>query len=264
MRDYYTPRLLSRIMKGEKLPEMRSIAEIKNRVQPEVEIVSVRASNTYAGRADVVVRAASVVEEKKDAKGGPIKDDAGKVEKQASGLQDLRLFRDGQLVANTELNRPLKNGEFVFNDIQLPTGAKSVTFTAYAFNSERIKSPTVEKKYEYDSGPARKQRAFLVQVGVNHYEAAGCDLKGSVNDAEALSKVLAEMLGARGLDVQEPVLLVSDDRRNGATKEGIRQALAQIAAEATPDDVFFLSFSGHGYGDKDGQFYIFPAGIQGS
>jgi len=59
-------------------------------------------------------------------------------------------------------------------------------------------------------------------------------------------------------------LLVSDDNRHGATKEGIKQALAKIAVEATPDDVFFLSFSGHGYGDKDRQFYILPANIQGS
>jgi len=34
MRDYYTPRLLARIMNGEELPPIRSIAEIKNRVQP--------------------------------------------------------------------------------------------------------------------------------------------------------------------------------------------------------------------------------------
>jgi WD40 repeat protein/uncharacterized caspase-like protein len=264
MRDYYTPRLLSRIMKGEKLPEVRSIAEIKNRVQPEVEIVSVSPSKTHAGRVDVIVRAASRQEEKRNEKGVVEKNARGRALIQPSGLQDLRLFRDGQLVANTVLNQPLKNGDFAFKDIQLPTSAKSVTFTAYAFNSGRIKSPTVAKEYAYDPGQARKPRAFLVQVGVNHYEAEGCELKGSVNDAEALSRVLAEKLRGRGLDVQEPVLLVSDDKRNGATNGGIRQALTKIAAEATPDDVFFLSFSGHGYGDKDGQFYIFPADIQGS
>ena len=264
MRDYYTPRLLSRIMNDENLPAVRSIGEIRNRVQPKVEIVSVIPSKTHPGQADVVVHAESKVEEKKDAQGEPVKDDVGKVETQPSGLQDLRLFRDGHLVKNTELNQRLKDGDFTFSDIQLPTAAKSVTFTAYAFNSERIKSPTVAKEYAYEPGTARKPRAFLVQVGVNHYEAEGCELHGSVNDAEALSQVLAEKLKDRGLDVEEPVLLVSDGTREGATKEGIRQALAKIAAEATPDDVFFLSFSGHGYGDSSGQFYILPADVQGS
>ena len=54
--------------------------------------------------------------------------------------------------------------------------------------------------------------------------------------------MLADKLSGRGLDVQEPILLVSDDNRHGATKEGIKQALAKIAVEATPDGVFFLNF----------------------
>jgi WD40 repeat protein len=248
MRDYYTPRLLSRIMNGEKLPEIRSIAEIRDRVQPQVEIVSVTGSKTYLGRVDVMVHEASVT----NAKG------------QASGLQGLRLFRDGQLVANTELNKPLPDGDSAFKDIQLLTSAKSVTFTAYAFNSERIKSPTVAKEYAYEPGTARKPRAWLVQIGVNHYQAQGCELHGSVNDAEELSKVLSQRLKDRGLDVQPPMLLISDHQKNGATKEGIRDALHKIATAATPDDVFFLSFSGHGYGDKSGQFYILPSDIEGS
>ena len=39
---------------------------------------------------------------------------------------------------------------------------------------------------------------------------------------------------------------------------------SEFATVATPDDVFFLSFSGHGYGDKNGQFYILPSDVQGS
>jgi hypothetical protein len=247
MRDYYTPRLLARIMEREDLPPVRSIAEIENRVQPDVAIVSVIASKTHPGRADVVVHAASH------------KDEKGIV----SGLQDLRLFRDGQLVANTPLDHSLEDGDFTFNDIQLPTSTKSATFTAYAFNSERIKSPTISKEFTYEPGTRAKPHAYLLQIGVNHYQASGCELHGSVTDADELSKALSERLTKRGLDVKA-VRLVSTDTESGATKEGIRDALKAIAAEATPDDVFFLSFSGHGYGDKSGQFYILPSDIQGS
>jgi WD40 repeat protein len=253
MRDYYTPRLLARIMNYEELPEVRSIAEITNRVQPDVSIVSVSASKTHPGRADVVVHAASHTNEKG----------------QSSGLQNLRLFRNGQLVANTPLDKPLESGDFTFTDIQLPTSAKQVTFTAYAFNHdinqhEQIKSATTPPfDFSYEPGPPAKPRAYLLQIGVNHYRASGCELYGSVTDANELSRVLADRLTARGLDVQA-VRLISTDTKGGATKQEIHDALQKIAAAATPDDVFFLSFSGHGYGDnRDGQFYIFPFDVQG-
>ena len=83
MRDYYTPRLLSRIINGEKLPPVRSIAEITNRVQPDVAVTSISASNAHPDRVDVVVHAANRAEEKTDAKGIVLQDALGKVETQA-------------------------------------------------------------------------------------------------------------------------------------------------------------------------------------
>ncbi len=244
MHDYYTPRLLSRIISGEKLPPIRSIAQITNRVQPDVSVVSVTPSTTHPGRVDVVVRAASHKNEKGT----------------ASGLRDLRLFRNGQMVDYRK--NDLKDGNFTIKDIQLPTSVKTVTFTAYAFNSMNIKSPTAQKDYAYEPRPAARPHAYLLQIGVNHYQASGCELHGSATDAEELSKVLTDRLTKRGLDVK-PVRLISTATENGATKKSIHNALAAIAAVATPDDVFFLSFSGHGYGDKDGRFYIFPSDVEG-
>ena len=126
-----------------------------------------------------------------------------------------------------------------------------------------IKSATAQKGYAYEPGAAVKPHAYLLQIGVNHYQASGCELHGSATDAEKLSAILTERLTARGLDVR-PVRLISTDTENGATKESIRNALHEFATVATPDDVFFLSFSGHGYGDKNGQFYILPSDVQGS
>jgi WD40 repeat protein len=245
MRDYYTPRLLARIINGETLPPVRSIAEITNRVQPDAAVVSVTASKTHPGRANVVVHAASHTNERG----------------QASGLGDLRLFRNGQMVGYREGEQ--KDGDFTFPDIQLPTSVKTVTFTAYAFNSMNIKSATAQKDFAYEPGPPAKPHAYLLQIGVNHYRASNCELHGSATDAEELSGVLTDRLTKRGLDVK-PALLVSTLTENGATKEKIHNALQAIAAVATPDDVFFLSFSGHGYGDRDGQFYILPSDVEGS
>ncbi len=247
MRDYYTPRLLPRILAGESLAPVRPIGEIKNRVQPEVSIATVQVSPADQARVDVVVHAAGR------------KDDNG----MESGLQDLRLFRNGQLVANTPLDHPLTDGDYTFNSIQVPMSQQSVTFTAYAFNKERIKSPTAHKDIAYEPLSPAKPHAYLLQIGVNHYQARGCDLSGSVTDANELSSILADRLTKRGLAVSA-VRLISTATENGATKQAIREALRQIAAAATPDDVLFLSFSGHGYGDRNGQFYILPSDVQGS
>lgn len=54
-----------------------------------------------------------------------------------------------------------------------------------------------------------------------------------------------------------------------ATKQNIRSVLRALAgeqrhpgvAEVAPDDVLVVAFSGHGYADDDGEFYLFPFDI---
>jgi WD40 repeat protein len=274
MRDYFTPGLLTRVLKGEPLPPIRSIAEIANRFQPEVKILSVAPSENHPDRAKVMVHAQSHFDKERN---------------QASGLQDLRLFRDGQLVGSGYVDLTsacagngshprrvhggyiegsLKDCEYTFHDVLLKSDTKKVTFTAYAFNSDRIKSATASMDYELTAPvatPTRPKRAYLLQIGVNHYAAGGCELSYSVNDAEKMSAALADRLKAQGYGVQA-VKLESAKGGNvlAAGKQAIRGHLSEIAAQATPDDVFFMSFSGHGYSVSGGEFYVLPSDIQGS
>jgi len=273
LRDYYTPGLLARVMKREKLLEVRSIAEITNRVQPAVKVVSVTPSITMPGRVDVTVQAASHTDEK------GVK----------SELQDLRLFRDGQMVgsgwvevlaacagAGTEARRvaggyiegSLRDCDFTFHDVLLKSDAKKVAFTAYAFNGVRIKSATANLEYEPKTSVEAnsvRRRAYLLQVGVDHYAASGCELHDAVNDAEAMSAGLKERLEKQGFAVEAVKLeSVADDSIEAASKAEIRKRLAEIAAKATPDDAFFTSFSGHGYSAAGGEFYILPSSTLGT
>jgi hypothetical protein len=224
---------------------------------------------------DVVVRATSHLDKDKN---------------QASGLQDLRLFRDGQMVGSGYIDvtaacagdgaqerrvnggyieGALKDCDYTFHDVQLKSTERKVTFTAYAFNSERIKSATVSLDYEPQVAVPRlevKPRAFLLQIGVNHYAASRCELSYSVNDSEQMSTEFAKRLAAQGYEVRPPVKLESAEGGDvtSAGKDTIRKQLAVIAAQATPDDVFFMSFSGHGYSAEGGEFYILPSDVQGS
>jgi len=177
----------------------------------------------------------------------------------------------------------LKDGEFVFRNVMLKSNAKKVAFTAYAFNSERIKSATALLDYEVKT-PATavvKRKAFLLQVGVNHTTAHGCELKYSVNDAEVMSAALSEKLRVQGFELVPmklesvagettntkagPSATPQDDKFVGsASKDVIRAELKKIAAKATPDDVFFMSFSGHGFSAAGGAFYVLPSSLQGN
>lgn len=276
MREYYTPGLLAIILRGERdeLPKLPSIADIKNRVQPEVKVLSVTPSRKFPGQVDVVVHAASQTDHNGT----------------RGDLQDLRLFRDGQMVGSGYVDAEvqnqgetswrtkhviggyiegtLKDGNYTFHDVLTKSNEAKTTFTAYAFNSALIKSATASLDYEHESAsitsPA-KPRAYLIQVGVNHYAAEQCELSYSVNDAEKMNADLSERLKAQGYQVQSVKLeSVAGGDIRAAGKSEIQKQLAAIAAQATPDDVFFMSFSGHGYSSPDREFYILPSNITGS
>ncbi len=244
MRQYYTPKLLPLLLSGAALPALPNVAQLR-RVQPEVKIVSATPSRSQPGRVDLVVRARRIVDG----------------QRQDSGLQDLRVFRNGQLVRYLE--GPQKDGDFRIDGVALPLGRTQVTFTAYAFSNALIKSTTASLDYSYQPATKAAPRGFLLQIGENHYQATGCELQFSANDANRMSDVLAEKLKARGLKVVAQKL-TSTDQHSGATRQQIQNALAEIAAKATPDDVFVMSFSGHGYTSPEGEFYILPSDIQGS
>jgi WD40 repeat protein len=239
MRQYYTPGLLPRLLAGEQLSPLPGIATL-NRIQPNISQPVVEDEPRSPGYVRVRIRVASQVEGMR-----------------SSGIRDLRVFRNGRLVKFEE--GPLKNREYTFDNIPLAPG-RSIEFTAYAFNSDLVKSATVRTAWESKAAAlAIPPRTFLVNIGVNRNSGAGCDLRYAVSDAINLRNVLQSRLPS----VSE-TLLVSDQGKLGdAGKEAIRKTLAAIAAQVTPSDTFLLSFSGHGYTDRAGVFYLLPSDLKG-
>lgn len=239
MRPYYTPRLLPRLLAGEKLPPVPGL-ETLNRLQPRVEIVTTESDPAHDRSARVRVKVMPIGN---------------------SGARDLRLFRDGQMVGIRE--GPVGDNEYVFDQIRLPS-KESVEFSVYVFNDDLVKSETVRARYVLPTGGGSvpRPRAFVVSVGVNRSSASGCDLRYAVSDAVALRDTFQKRLGS--VSVEATLLVSTDADPNGASKASLRAALAEIARQATPDDIFLLSFSGHGYTDAKGQFYIFPSDLIGN
>ena len=286
MRDYYEPRLLARIVSGEKFAPVRALSEV-NRAQPQVRIVSVEQRKERPELALVSVMV-----------DGPA---------DGSGAYDLRLFRDGQLVAYApgEGGRLTPTGAAAFAfDVRLPrpraggeANARGVEFTAYAFNEDRVKSATARASFQPPTPlPPAKGRAYVVSVGVNAYENEAWDLRFAANDARRLQEVVAARV--RGGGEYEEVVgvpLISDYESEGgrkrrprvvkesaATKRNFRAVLDVLAGrevdeetlkgipnasklrQATPEDLVLVSFSSHGYADERGSFYLLTSDTGGA
>jgi WD40 repeat protein/uncharacterized caspase-like protein len=292
MRDYYEPRLLARILSGERLAPVRALVEV-NRAQPVVNITNVEQQKGRPEFARVTVEVSRPA-------GAPVSN--------GSGVYDLRLFRGGQLVSYA----PAEGGELktdpltgkataVFDDVRLPrprdadgqdSGARRVEFTAYAFNEDRVKSSTARVSFEPPEPlAAAKGRAYVVSVGVNAYENEAWDLRFAANDARRLQEVVAERV-RQGGEYEEVVSvpLISDYASEGgrkqtprvlketaATKRNFKAVLDLLAGRkadeevlkgipnasqlrrATPEDLVIVSFSSHGYADERGRFFLFAS-----
>jgi WD40 repeat protein len=242
MRVYYEPRLFQRIVsctnRGSCDSEFRPLPPITaiNRIQPRVSaprLSGVRPDGTVDVSIDVEDAVASNVH---------------------SGIYDLRLFVDRQLVASSvpwgdeekyiaraesqssgaeaeiwrethDLARlqPLRDGKatFVFRNVLVPkNGLGEIEFSAYAFNADRVKSETARSKLRIAKPIRAKGKTFLLTIGVNASESSSYRLNYAANDARETQKILGERLSASGQSLVR-INLVSDYDSHGELTENL-------------------------------------------
>lgn len=211
MRDYYEPRLLSRILAGETLKPVRNLQSL-NRVQPGVSNIRVSAPDTTG----VVTVTLDIANQTSDSQ----RDATGKL--LTSGVYDVRLFRDGQLVGYTTTEDapldatderslavwrkanevPLINGKKTLSfRVSLPriVGKPFVEFSAYAFNMDRVKSDTIRTDYKIPvTLTPVKGRAYIITLSTNAYENPALNLRFAANDGRQVQRELVKRLLARG------------------------------------------------------------------
>jgi len=255
MQDYYEPRLLSRVLAGEKFEPIRKLQDL-NRVQPKVKITKVKQNPSSPDTVKVTVEV-----KRKEREIGL----SGKKRTVRAGVYDLHLFRDGQLVGyadgklidyDTSSNKynGKTNGkkitvypnvgkvEVVFDGIKIPRrkGLKKVEFSAYAFNVDRVKSSTHRQTYEVPDGMIPvKGRAYIISVGVNIFENPSWNLSFAANDARLIDEVLSSRIRDTGEFkeiVQVPMISDYDkDKKelspNYATKENFKTVLDLLSGK---------------------------------
>ena len=189
MRDYYEPRLLPRILKGEKFIPVRDLSEL-NRVQPEVRITAIEPDRARPDSVLVSVEAR-----------GTSRSYRPDIEPVITATHDLRLFRNGQLVGYAD-GKLAEAGAEPFEQtfsVRLPAESEPLSFTAYAFNDDRIKSDTARMEYKPPVAiQAERPRAYLIAVGVNHHDNPSWDLHYAANDARKIGESIAERLQTQG------------------------------------------------------------------
>jgi len=195
--------------------------------------------------------------------------------------------------------------QYTFRNIKLPKdGREKVEFTAYAFNSDKVKSATTEpaKFVVPDTvrNTGKKGCAYLISIGVNASENPAYKLRYAANDARKMQEIVGARLQSDGTQYSEVVQisLISDYSKNenitenNAQKAIIKGVFSLLSGERftavttevakenpsfagvfkkipnienlraiEPEDTLIITFSGHGYADNAGIFYMLPYNI---
>jgi uncharacterized caspase-like protein len=116
-------------------------------------------------------------------------------------------------------------------------------------------SPVVEVTVAGQTPGSELPGLYVLAVGIDEYPGP-MRLHYAGADADAITKALRGQTGKTFRQVE--VKLVRD---RDATRKGIEQGLAWLGSKMTPRDVGVLFFSGHGYRDRNGTFYLVPVDV---
>lgn len=253
--EFYHPGLLADVLAGSRPKPTRDIALLDRR-QPEVRLSIADPSTAGSSVSTRTVRLRIEIAE------GAV--DASHL--QSAGSRDLRLFRNGALVASWPGDL-LKSQPKSVVEASVPIVAGENRFTAYAFNRDNIKSADAGLVMVGSENLRRKGTAYILAVGINQYANVDYNLRYAVADANAFAEELSKQQSKlSGFDAVEVISLLDKD----ATKANILRALARLSGSdkvtlpvleklktAEPEDVVVVYYAGHGTASGP-RFYLIP------
>ena len=182
-----------------------------------------------------------------------------------------------------------KPGDGIYHltaQLNLPTavGQETQQISVYAFNEDRVKSDTAYFEYTRPKMEPRKPRAFIISVGIDAYtigtdghKQSRLNLDYAAADAKLLGRRIADL---DGYDMRRLVVAGERDGKTRVTADAIAMILAMLGGAqdreaglkllaehgidgsmldvSTPDDIILFSYSGHGWAQPQGDFYLVP------
>ena len=90
-----------------------------------------------------------------------------------------------------------------------------------------------------NSNNSKHTKRRVLIVGIN-YENSPAELRGCINDARNMEKVLTKLFGFN------EVLVITDDTEQKPTRENMILAMKWLVHNVSPGDVLYMHYSGHG------------------
>lgn len=253
--EYYYPGLLSEVFAG-KRPHVAQDISKKDRRQPIVKLSVGGATENISTRTTKV---------KIDIADAPADADHPK----GTGARDVRLFRNGSLVKVWH-GDALKGQPTVSLEEEISVIAGPNRLTAYAFNTDNVKSKDANLVLTGADSLKRAGTAWVIAVGVNEYANSQYNLKYAVADAKSFAEeIQRQQKQLARFSTVEIVPLLNDQ----ATKANILAALRRLSGEsaaptlkagpldrlkrAEPEDAVIIYFAGHGTAQGQ-RFYLLP------
>jgi WD40 repeat protein len=254
--NYYTPNLLARVIKVERMPEVKGLDTVP--APPEVSIAS-----SYNQQSHSV---------------------ALSITNQGGGVGRLVVSVNDRQVAVLEHpvnERAAARTSTAGTEVTVNLAAATIkpgenTMSAYAFDAgNQIRSHEVTAKFivarqskgiapeaTEETTPAYIPQFYAIVVGTSHFANHSMDLLYPAHDAESMMTGLeigaARLFGAENLHMH---LLTSDAKEeNGQpTKKNISAVFADVRKNAKSTDVLLVYLSGHGvnlHAEKDSYYYL--------
>ena len=249
-KEYFYPRLLPDLFSGRRPKAPSEVAKVDRR-QPVVSF-----ENPNSGQ-DIDERRINITVEVNDT---------------GSGMQDLRVFRNGTLVHTVRGSLPPNAGAQTFRvpvPVTLMAGRNALT--AYAFNNNDIKSGDAILELTGAVELDRKGRAYVVAIGIDKYQNDKFNLRYAAADADLVLQSLSDSFERQ--DLYEEIVPVRLLDKN-ASKANILAVLGLLSGElsnppegaaedlfklraAEPEDLLIIYFAGHGMAHRD-QYFLLP------
>jgi WD40 repeat protein len=233
--EFFFPGLLADIYAGKRPRATAEISRIDRR-QPEVQLAIASATQRTASVNIHVTQAAATASNPK-----------------GSGAKDLRLFRNGLLVQAWHADL-LQGGPDARFTATVPIIAGENRFTAYAFNSDNVKSQDAVSVVQGAVELRRPATTYLLAVGVNQSANPDYNLRFAVADAQLFAEEVKQRQENLPVPSKVEIITLLNEQ---ATRGGILSALSGLAKKVLPEDHVVIFFASHGTAAKN-RFYIIP------
>jgi hypothetical protein len=242
-KKYYTPNLIERIMKGEKLDNSGTNMHQMMQQKPQLDILL---SETQS-RGGVVDDDSIYTSKSKLLKVNVVLYDNGK------NIKEIRLYNNGKLLDNETYKQEISfRGDKNIRpfNVELVSGINKIT--AIAVNSNQVESDPVSVSVTYDSESSNSD-LYIFTIGINNHKNTNYQLNYAVKDAKDFS----HSINQKAEELFDHVY-VNEFYNDKATKTSIIEQFKTLQSQIDAEDVLVFYYAGHGVMSQniDPDFYL--------